>query len=84
MNLKLDILRNVDGVITSQVWPDFSFDKFWWEFGNASCDCNRETWFLDAQGVCSIDQPECGDTRYAVRCSDADTGEVLYDEIVGE
>lgn len=81
MNLKLEIRRNADGVVTSQVWPDWNFNAFWWEEGNACCDCNREDFFLRAQGVdTNGHESECGDGRYSVRCSDADTGAVLYDE----
>jgi len=81
MNLKLEIRRNADGVVTSQVWPSWDFNVFWWEEGNASCDCNREDFFLQAQGEDTDDnESECSNGRYSVRCSDADTGVVLYDE----
>lgn len=81
MNLKIDIRRNADGVVTSQVWPDWNFNVFWWEEGNAACDCNREDFFLRAKGEGTDDrESECGDGRYSVRCLDADTGAVLYNE----
>ena len=82
MNLKLEIRRNADGAVTSQVWPDWDFNVYWWEEGNAACDCNREDFFLQAQGEDTDDrESECGDERYSVCCSDADTGAVLYDEL---
>ena len=81
MNLKFEIKRNADGVTTSQVWPDWDFNLFWWKEGNASCDCNREDFFLQAQGVQNSEHEcKCSLGRYSVRCSDADTGIVLYDE----
>jgi hypothetical protein len=81
MNLKLEIRRNADGVVTSQVWKNWNFNAYWWQEGNASCDCNREDFFLDAQGVDTDDrESQCGKGRYSVRCTDADSGQVLYDE----
>lgn len=80
MNLKLEIRRNADGVTTSQVWRNWSFNVFWWTEGNAACDCNRGDFFLQALGQESDDESECGDGCYSVRCSDADTGKILYDE----
>jgi hypothetical protein len=39
---------------------------YWWEEGNAACDCNREDFFLQAQGVDTDDrESECGDGRFA-------------------
>jgi len=82
MNLKLEIRRNADGVVAVAVWPDWDFNVFWWEEGNAACDCNRELFFQQILNETSdsIDQLHCSDGRYSVRCSDADTGVVLYDE----
>lgn len=84
MKLKLEIRRNADGEIAIDTWGDWSFNTFWWKEGNASCDCNRQLFFDRAQG--NEDQHdrqgvECSDGNYSVRLSDADTGEVLYDEL---
>ena len=79
IQLKVQIRRNSDGVIAEEVWPDWQYNTFWWEEGNASCDCNRELFFLRARAEKDIDA-ECGYDRFNVRLSNADTGEVLYDE----
>lgn len=80
MNLKLEIRRNADGAMATDIWRDWNFNVFWWEEGNAACDCNRGDFFNQALGDMDSDEP-CGDDRYSVRLSDADTGEVLYDEL---
>jgi len=81
IRLKLEIRRNADGVVATEVWKDWDFNVYWWEEGNASCDCNREDFFLRAQGESMDDHDsDCGGSRYSVRCTDADTGLVLYDE----
>jgi hypothetical protein len=82
MNLKLEIRRNHDGAVTSLVWPDWNFNIFWWENGNGSCDCNREDFFLQGQEDADDLESKCGHGRYAVRCSNADTTAVLYDEFL--
>lgn len=81
MNLQVDIRENATGRTVTDTWPDWMFNKFWWEEGNACCDCNRELFFVRAMGLDDPEETECGDGRYSVRLSDADTGEVLYDEI---
>lgn len=81
MNLKLEIRRNDDGIVASDIWPNWDFNVFWWEEGNASCDCNRELFFLRARGESNDAETECGYSRYSVRLSDTDTGAVLYNEI---
>ncbi|MCK9154574.1 MAG: hypothetical protein M0P12_00520 [Paludibacteraceae bacterium] len=81
MVLKLDIKRNSDGVIATDIWPNWTWHEFWWRFGSASCDCNRELFFLRARG--EEEEPkklECGESKYYVRCYDNETGEVLYKE----
>lgn len=82
VKLKLEIRRNEDGAVAVDVWPECGFNVFWWEEGNAACDCNRELFFLRAMGEDDSADTECGDSRYSVRLSDADTNEVLYDEFV--
>jgi len=79
MNLKLEIRRNADGVVVTDLWPDWDFNVFWWKEGNASCDCNRGEFFNSAHGD-SDSESECGEGRYSVRLSDADTGVLLYDD----
>lgn len=81
MNLRLEIRRNADGVVATDVWEDWDYNTYWWEEGNASCDCNRELFFLRARNEDDSEDTECGDERFSVRLSDADTGEVLYDEL---
>ena len=82
MNLKLEIRRNADGVTATDVWSDWKFSEFWWSDGNASCDCNRELFFVRAQGGNDREADiACSEGRFSVRLSDADSGQVLYDEI---
>lgn len=81
MNLKLEIRRNSDGAIAVDIWKDWEMKLFWWEKGNASCDCNRELFFLHARNGYEPDNTECSHGRFSVRLSDADTGEVLCDEL---
>lgn len=80
MTLKLEIKRNADGAMALAVWPDWTWHEYWWKDGNASCDCNRELFFLRARDEEEPDEPECGEGKYSVRCSDNETGEVLYEE----
>lgn len=82
MNLKIEIRRNADGVIVITNLPDWDWHQYLWEDGNFSCDCNRELFFIRARGE-DGDAVEglCGRGKFDVRCSDADTGEVLYDEL---
>ena len=81
IRLKVEIRRNSDGEQAVDVWPDWDFNVFWWEEGNASCDCNRELFFERALGRNPCwDEATCGDGGYSVRLSNADTGAILYDE----
>lgn len=84
MNLKIEIRRNSDGVVAIDIWKDWDFNIYWWEDGNAKCDCNRGLFFSHARNEDDPDDSECGEDRYSVRLSDADTMEVLYDELRGE
>lgn len=82
--IKVEIRRNQDGVIASYEEREFAFNQFWWQEGNASCDCNRHLFFERAFGrEPDFDETECGEERYAVRISDLSTGAILYDEIGG-
>ena len=83
LNLKIEIRRNSDGVVAADTWEDWDWHQYWWEHGNAACDCNRELFFLSAQGLPNPevgDECGCGRGAFSVRCTDADTGEVLYNE----
>lgn len=79
-NIKIEIRREEDGEVRSTVWKDSVFSEFWWSEGNGSCDCNRELFFLRAKGEDEPDEVQCGEERFCVRVSDADTGEVFYAE----
>lgn len=80
MNLKLEIRRNSDNVVVTDVWPKWKWHQFWWEEGNASCDCNRGRFFHRIMSGEDLDHTECSEGGYSVRCSDNDTGELLYAE----
>jgi hypothetical protein len=83
VNLKVEIRRNSDGLISSQVWPQFEhYNDFWWEDGNASCDCNRELFFNRGLNLPSeeLNAFKCSDGRFSVRLIDNDTQEILYSE----
>ena len=55
MSQKLHIKRLSDGVIRPTSWPQDS--RFWWEEGNAGCDCNRAISFGDPD-------ESCGESRF--------------------
>lgn len=82
IKLKVEIRKNADGAIATDVWDDWPYHTWWWSEGNAACDCNREAFFLRAIGEPVLDGESipCGEDRFSVRLSNADTGEVLYDE----
>jgi hypothetical protein len=56
MKTTLYIKRLSDGVIRESKWQGDS--RFWWEEGNAACDCNRALAFGD------IDEIPCSDHLY--------------------
>ena len=80
MKLKLEIKRVEDGKIATDIWPNFDYSAYWWEDGNAACDCNRQSFFSHALGEDEPEDTPCGDGRFLVRLSDADTAEILYNE----
>ena len=86
MNLRVEIMRNADGVIAKKVWRDHEDTQdwdypFWWIDGNAGCDCNRELWFFSFQGYgYKFGEVECGDGRFSVRLHDDDTGKLLFQD----
>lgn len=83
IDLKIEIRRNVDGVISTLTWKDWKWlDTYWWEEGNASCDCNREDWFNQGLGNCLDQDFECGHGRYSVRLTNLNNNEILYDEFL--
>lgn len=56
---KLFIKRVSDGEIRPSSWPPDS--RYYWEEGNASCDCNRALAFGDED-----DSMNCGESRYTL------------------
>lgn len=80
IELKIEIRRNKDGVIATDVWPNWKYNEYWWAEGNASCDCNRELFFLSAIHEPEPETLKCSHGGYSVRLSNAGTGAVLYDE----
>ena len=65
----------------TQLW-DSDYDPgvpnvFWWEEGNAKCDCNRALFFARVNGEEEPDVP-CGDELYSVRIYM--DGKIIYDE----
>lgn len=80
---KLEVRRNVDGVIRTyrDDW-DYYGDFIWME-GNFACDCNRHLFFCRAAGEDEGDDEDennrCGRDRYAVRLTDSN-GDVLYED----
>lgn len=80
-NLKVEIQRVADGVIRTDVWPNWTYNEFWWTDGNAGCDCNRLLFFERAEKKeVKTSKPICGSVAFKVRLSDNDSNEVLYDE----
>lgn len=82
MNLKVEIRREADGVIATDVWEEWDYSMFRWD-RIGSCDCNRELFFSRAakkKADAITREYDCGSERFSVRLSNADTGEVLYDE----
>jgi len=80
INIKIEIKRNLDGKTTTGVWRDHYYSDYWWEDGNASCDCNRGLFFERFLGNDDPDDQKCLHGGYSVRVSNHDTGVVLYDE----
>lgn len=78
MKLKVEIRYNPTQEIVTEIWENFPYNQYWWEEGNASCDCNREIFFLRAKKLNYVDDTKCSEGKYSVRLSDADTGELLY------
>lgn len=84
IRLKVEVRNNATGELATDIWPDWMYNTYWWEEGNASCDCNRSLFFLRALGRDEADESDCGEGGFSVRLSNADTGEVLYDELEDE
>ena len=93
LDLKVEIKRVSDGKMSYDIWKNWTWynDSYWWEEGNASCNCNRGAWFNDAnkfeatertnEDDDNSDKIECGDGGYLVRLSNANTGELLYTDM---
>lgn len=82
--IKLEIRRNADGEVRSEVQTPQEWHEYIWQDGNYACDCNRELFFCR---MSDEDEPEarrCGDERYSVRITDSATGTVLLDEFGGK
>ena len=82
IDLLVEIRRNSDGMMTTDVWKDWSYNSYWWDEGSAACDCNRELFWQQAQGIDTNDETHpCSHDKYSVRLSDNNSKEILYDEI---
>jgi hypothetical protein len=83
MKLKIEIRRNGDGAVATDMWENYEHHGlFWWSRdGNAGCDCNRELFFCRAMGADEPEDPACGYGKYSIRLTNCDTAEVLLDEI---
>lgn len=81
IDLKLEIKRNSDGIISESIWKDWQwYNTYWWEEGNASCDCNREDWFNQGLNIDTEEDSKCGHGKYSVKLYDLTNSEILYDE----
>lgn len=90
-----DTVTGTTGIDTkSRGWIDGDevpghVNAFWWEEGNAACDCNRMAFLYDTAGADDPDAEEsdgypCGDGRVVIdRIVRLDTGEVIYSETAG-
>ena len=47
MNLKVEIRRNADGVVATDIWV--MEGTYWWEEGNASCDWPGTVFYAHAR-----------------------------------
>ena len=81
MNLLVQIRRNEDGAVAEDLWPDWSYNRFWWEEGSGSCDCNRRAFFHSARSEDFPDDIPCSEGKFSVRLTDFDTKTVIYDEL---
>jgi len=94
VNLLVEIKQVSDGTISSKVWKDWHWypkaGAYWWKDGNASCDCNRKSFFNEGLELptINIDSEDedfpCGNGEYTLRLTNQDTGEVLYSEFEKE
>ena len=81
MRMRVEIRRNSDGEIATDVWENWSHHGvFWWTEGNAGGDCNRGDWFDQARDG-SYNDNQCSEGKFSVRLTNADTGEILYNEL---
>lgn len=80
-NIRVQIKNTETNEIQTDVWWDWDWNSFWWETGNAACDCNRRDFFYQAKGIKLDEESECSDHKYIVRINDFDTGEMLYNEM---
>jgi hypothetical protein len=47
-------------------WKDD--DQYLWTEGNFGCDCNRSRFFYRAIGIDDMEEPDCTEGKYFVRC----------------
>lgn len=80
LNLRIQVKRVSDGALSDQTWKDWDYNTYWWEEGNAACDCNRLMFFHRGRGEPEPEDTPCGSNAFLVKLTDADTGQVLYDE----
>lgn len=87
MKINVTIQRNSDKLwrsLTMQ-WDDKHADgiAYMWRDGNYSCDCNRQLFFNEADGVTTSDEDvECGEGAYTViSVKNAETGELIYSDL---
>lgn len=76
--LRVCIKRLADGEVRTITEEPSKSWGYAWSDGNFGCDCNREIMFDNKDD--RETEEECGESRYAVRIFDAETGEMLYDE----
>ena len=70
---EVDYLTDVDAKYSDS-------QRFWWEEGNGSCDCNRKLFFGYAQGIEFTDEETpCTQSAYKVRVTMGE--KVILDEL---
>lgn len=78
--IEVAIRRNADGLVRTQSMDLPWRGSYWWDEGNAACDCNRAWWFADAGPEARNDGEKCGHGRFTVLSIKVPSGEVVYSE----
>lgn len=74
-------ITKVETGVTVSVPFDDDYNYSLWAYGNYSCDCNRELFFLRASGGDpDISDVQCSDGRFTVEI-DAPDGHHIIDDI---